>query len=67
MENAKEFWNLAQARYQNGCSLIVDLNQAELNLISSEISLATTRYEYLIQRPRLIPDAPRTNAVGVLE
>lgn len=53
LENAKESWNLAQARYQNGLSSIVELNQAELNLISSEISFATTRYEYLIQRSAL--------------
>jgi outer membrane protein len=53
LENARESLNLAQARYQNGLSSIVEFNQAELNLISAEISFASTRYEYLIQRSAL--------------
>jgi outer membrane protein len=52
-DNARESWNLAQARYQNGLSSIVELNQAELNLISAEIAFAGTRYDYLIQRSAL--------------
>jgi outer membrane protein len=53
LENARQSWQLAQARYKNGISSIVELNQAELSLISAEISLATTRYQYLVQRSAL--------------
>jgi outer membrane protein len=53
LENARQSYNLAKARYQNGISSIVEFNQAELNLISAEISLATTQYEYLVRRSAL--------------
>jgi len=53
LENARQSYNLAQARYQNGLSSIVEFNQAELNLISAQISYANTQYEYLIQRSAL--------------
>jgi outer membrane protein len=53
LANARQSYNLAQARYKNGLSSIVEFNQAELNLISAEISLASTQYEYLIQRSAL--------------
>jgi outer membrane protein len=53
LENAGRSFDLAQARYKNGISSIVELNQAELSLISAQISLATTQYEYLIQRSAL--------------
>jgi len=53
LENARQSFDLAQARYKNGISTIVELNQAELNLISAQISYATTQYEYLVQRSAL--------------
>jgi outer membrane protein len=53
VENASRSFDLAQARYKNGASSIVELNQAQLNKISAEITYATTRYEYLLQRSAL--------------
>jgi outer membrane protein len=53
LENAKQSYDLAQARYANGISSIVELNQAELNEISAEIAYANTQYEYLLQRSAL--------------
>src|SRR5437879_944154 len=44
LENARQSYDLAGARYKNGISSIVEFNQAELNLISAEISLANTQY-----------------------
>ena len=49
LENAQQSYNLAKTRYQNGLSSIVEFNQAELNLISAQISLTITQYEYLVQ------------------
>jgi outer membrane protein len=53
LENAQQSYRLAKTRYDNGLSSIVEFNQAELNLISAQISLANTQYEYLIQRSAL--------------
>ena len=53
LENAKRSYNLAEARYKNGVSSIVELNQAELNKISAEIAYANTKYEYLLRRSAL--------------
>lgn len=53
LENARQSYNLAQARYKNGISSIVEFNQAELNLISAQIAYANTQYEYLTQRSAL--------------
>jgi outer membrane protein len=53
LETARQSYTLALARYKNGLSSIVEFDQAELNLISTEISLANTRYEYLLQRSAL--------------
>ena len=53
LENARQAYDLAQARYKQGISSIVELNQAELDRISAEISFADTRYEYLVQRSAL--------------
>ena len=50
LENATLSFDLAQARYNSGVSSIVELNQAQLNKISSEITHANTKYEYLLQR-----------------
>lgn len=53
LENAKQAYTLAQARYAQGISSMVELNQAQLNQISAEISYASTQYEYLLQRSAL--------------
>jgi outer membrane protein len=53
LENARQSYTLAEARYKQGISSIVEFNQAELNLIAAEISFANTKYEYLIQRSAL--------------
>ena len=53
LENARESYDLAQARYKNQISSIVEFNQAELNLISAQIAYANTQYEYLVQRSSL--------------
>ncbi len=53
LENARQSYNLAQARYKNGISSIVEFDQAELNLISAQISYTTTQYEYLVKRSAL--------------
>jgi outer membrane protein len=50
LDNATRAYDLAQARYQNGASSIVELNQAQLSLVSAQISQATTQYEYLVRR-----------------
>jgi outer membrane protein len=53
LENARQSYDLAQARYNNGISSMVEFNQAQLSLLSAEISLAETRYDYLVQRSAL--------------
>jgi outer membrane protein len=53
LQNATRSYDLAQARYKNGVSSIVELNQAQLNKVSAEITAATTRYEYLLRRSAL--------------
>jgi outer membrane protein len=53
LANAQESFELAQARFVNGISSIVEFNQAQLNLIQAQITYATTQYEYLIQRSAL--------------
>lgn len=53
LENARQSYDLAQARYKQGISSIVEFNQAELNLISAQIAYADTLYEYLVQRSAL--------------
>jgi outer membrane protein len=53
VENASRSFDLAQARYNSGASSIVELNQAQLNKISAEITYANTKYEYLLQRSAL--------------
>ncbi len=49
LENASRSFDLAQARYNNGASSIVELNQAQLNQITAEIGYADTKYEYLLR------------------
>ncbi len=53
LDNARESLELAQARYKNQLSSMVEVNQAELNEVSAEISFANTQYEYLLQRSTL--------------
>ncbi len=53
VDNAKQAYTLAQARYNNNLSSIAEFNQAELNLISAQIAYANTQYEYLLQRSAL--------------
>jgi outer membrane protein len=50
LKNAQQSYDLAQARYKAGISSIVEFDQAALNLLSAQISLANTQYEYLTQR-----------------
>jgi len=53
VDNAKQSFDLAEARYSNGISSIVEFNQAQLNLLSAQIAYANTQYEYLLQRSAL--------------
>jgi outer membrane protein len=53
LETARQSYALAQARYTNQLSSIVELNQAELSLVSAQIGSANTQYEYLLQRSAL--------------
>jgi outer membrane protein len=53
LDNAKQSFDLAQARYSNGISSIVEFNQAQLNLLSAQIAYANTQYEYLLRRSAL--------------
>jgi outer membrane protein TolC len=53
LDNAKQSYELAQARYKTGISSIVEFNQAQLNLLSAQIAYANTQYEYLLQRSAL--------------
>jgi outer membrane protein len=53
LENTKQSYELAQARFTNGISSIVEFNLAQLNLLSAQIAYADTQYEYLLQRSAL--------------
>jgi outer membrane protein len=53
LDNAKQSFDLAQARYSNGISSIVEFNQAQLNLLSAQIAYADTQFEYLLRRSTL--------------
>lgn len=50
LEHARRNTALAEARYKAGSSSIVELNQAQLNLISAEIAHVVARYEYFVRR-----------------
>jgi outer membrane protein len=50
---ANEALRLAQGRYENSLGSIVELNQAQLNQTSAEISAASAKYEYLSRRAAL--------------
>ncbi|MGH7942408.1 MAG: TolC family protein [Limisphaerales bacterium] len=51
--NAGEAFTLAQARYKNGISSIVELSDAQLNLTQAQIAEANARYNVLIQQANL--------------
>jgi outer membrane protein len=53
LDNSRQSFALAQARYKTGISSIVEFNQAQLNLLSAQITYANTQYEYLLQRSAL--------------
>jgi len=53
LENTKQSYELAQARFNNGISSIVEFNLAQLNLLSAQIAFADTQYEYLVRRSAL--------------
>ena len=50
---SKEALRLAQARYDAGLGSIVELNEAQLNETSAEISAADANYTYLSRRAQL--------------
>ena len=50
LDQANRSLRLAQSRYDLGLGSIVELNQAQLNKTSAEITNAGARYEYQIQR-----------------
>jgi outer membrane protein len=53
LQHAAEAFELADARYQNGISSIVELSQAQLNLTSAQIANTNARYDVLIQEANL--------------
>ncbi len=53
VKNATEAYNLADARYRNSLSSIVELSQAQLALISAQIANTTARYDVLSQQSML--------------
>ncbi len=53
VKNATQAYNLADARYRNSLSSIVELSQAQLALISAQIANTTARYDVLIQQSML--------------
>jgi len=50
VEQSNQALRLAQARYDNGLGSIVELNEAQLNQTSAEITAASAKYEYLSRR-----------------
>jgi len=53
LQHAAEAYELADSRYQNGISSIVELSQAQLNLTAAQIANTNARYDVLIQRANL--------------
>jgi outer membrane protein len=53
LENARQAYDLAQARYINQLSSVVEFNQAELAVVDAELAHANTLYEYMLQRSAL--------------
>jgi len=61
LDQANRSLRLAQSRYDLGLGSIVELNQAQLNKTSAEITNAGARYEYQIQRAVLDYQSGFTN------
>jgi outer membrane protein len=53
LRHATEAYELADARYRVGSSSIVELSQAQLELMSAQIANTDARYDVLIQRSNL--------------
>lgn len=53
LQNANKALELAQARFQNGLSSIIELTQAELNQTQAQIAETTARYDYQTQHSAL--------------
>jgi outer membrane protein len=53
LQNANKALVLAQARFNNGLSSIIELSQAELNQTQAQIADASARYDYQIQHAAL--------------
>ncbi|ADW71182.1 TolC family protein [Granulicella tundricola] len=53
VSQSREALHLAQARYDSGLGSIVELNEAQLNEFSAEISAAGAKYTYLSRRATL--------------
>jgi outer membrane protein len=53
LQNANKALELAQARFQNGLSSIIELSQAELNQTAAQIAAANARYDFQIQHSAL--------------
>lgn len=53
LTSAQQAFELAQGRYNAGTSSIVELSQAELQLIQAQITAATSRYDYQVRRRAL--------------
>jgi outer membrane protein len=51
--SAQQAFELAQARYQTGASSIVEMSQADLQLVQAKIQAATSRYDYQVRRRAL--------------
>ncbi len=49
LESSALAYKLAEARYTQGASSIVELSQAQLNKTSAEITQTTAKYDYFIQ------------------
>lgn len=53
LASSQQAFELAQARYQTGASSIVELSQADLQLVQAKIAAATSRYDYQVRRRAL--------------
>lgn len=53
INSAQQAFELAQGRYNAGTSSIVELSQAELQLIQAQITSASSRFDYQVRRRAL--------------
>jgi outer membrane protein len=49
LAEARQAYDLAQARYKLGLSSIIELSQAQLNQTQAEIAEASAKYDYQVQ------------------